>query len=100
MKLTEKRIEENTFFSKQTYERMKKNIEKYENDPDKQYRESVCLCKTCHYLRQGQIVGHSMTKYTCKDCEREEVHENTGVPKYCSKCANTHSICKRCGSSL
>ncbi|MGE7305748.1 hypothetical protein ACQKJG_18165 [Priestia megaterium] len=98
MKLSENKIKTSTFFAEQTYNRMKKQLAKYEADSEKQARLEKALCTTCYYLKSS-IAGQAFTKYNCQHCGEEHTHPNTNVPKYCFKCSKEHNACKKCGAS-
>lgn len=99
MKLTSERIKSETHWSIRHYTDLKKRIEEYENDSRNELRLKNRECKTCHYLRGG-MAGQAFTNYNCKNCDEANSHPNTAVPKYCNKCSDEHSVCKRCGSKL
>lgn len=100
MKLTEEYIQRQTKRAMEQKGRIETNLRKYEKDPEKSRRLAICTCKTCYYLKSGQIAGEAFTKYTCGNCGNEEHHPNTAVPKYCRTCAEIHACCVRCGSKV
>lgn len=75
--------------------------EKYEQnlttDPDKQRRLDRRECKTCHYTIS--ICGQAFTRYTCQQCDKEDLHHNTCVPTLCASCAVSSGLCISCGKS-
>jgi len=100
MKLTNEKIQSNTRFSTNYYERTKKDIAAYEADQEKTHRLKEQECKTCYYLKGGVIAGDAMTSYKCRHCEKENWHENNHPPRYCKNCAASHEVCVRCGASV
>lgn len=99
MKLNEEIVKNETYYSELHYKSLKKKIEKYEADPNKEYRLKNFLCKTCFYLKNG-FAGQAFTKFECKNCDKEEHYPNTNVPKYCFECAGKHDCCVRCASKI
>lgn len=100
MKLTEEYIQRQTKRAIEHQERIKIDLKKYEEDSEKSERLAICTCKTCYYLKSGQIAGDAISKYTCRNCGNEEHHPNTAVPRYCQTCAENNACCVRCGSNI
>lgn len=76
----------------------RKAQERYERevatDPRQKDRLARHECKACYY--QIRINGQAFTQYTCQMCGKEDMHNNTGVPKICDNCADKNVLCARC----
>ncbi|MGG4438389.1 hypothetical protein AAXE64_27945 [Priestia megaterium] len=87
-----------TYYSLKAAHRMKRQLEDYDIDLEKESRLNQQLCKTCHYLKSS-MAGQAFTKYNCQHCGEEHHHPNTNVPKYCPACSDKFDMCKKCGAS-
>jgi hypothetical protein len=67
------------------------------NDLFKEKREARRLCLGCYYLGSHRIVGHGFTPWKCAGCGAEGMHSNTGVPLFCTRCADDYDLCVDCG---
>ena len=52
-----------------------------------------------HQVCQEQeiIVGRAFTEWKCAECERIQMHPDTGVPKVCLECSEKLWLCELCG---
>jgi len=97
-KLSTEKIANQTHWSKQAAEDIRKSLNEYDNDTRKEARLKYGECRSCFYLK-AHVAGQAFTKYDCKNCGETHTHENTAVPRYCRKCAEEHQACRRCGAS-
>lgn len=72
----------------------------YYSDPKRKDRKSKGECKFCFYYASARIGGSAITKYNCKNCNKEQTYGNTCVDKYCIDCAKQLKICKHCGAKM
>lgn len=63
-------------------------------------RFNELLCEDCKLKSGSRIVGQAFTAYTCARCEKEQMHHNTGCPRFCKACALGVYMCQRCGVKL
>ena len=66
-------------------------------DVNNENRHAVGQCVACYYLPTGHIVGHMFTAWVCQSCGADAQHHNTGVPRYCIRCAHSIGMCITCG---
>jgi ribosomal protein S27E len=69
--------------------------ERIRSDSEKKDRIEACLCKACHYF--SQLGGAAITNRECAGCGKDQTFGSTATDALCLDCANTHSLCKRCG---
>lgn len=99
MRLSQEEVLFHTRYAKMHYETLKEGIEAYETDSQSVARMQARECKTCYYLKNAAAM-QAFTSYTCKNCEKEEMYQNSHVPSYCMDCSNAYSCCVRCGAGL
>jgi hypothetical protein len=63
-------------------------------DPHQKDRLAQHECKACYYA--VRISGQAFTHYACRQCGKEGMHHNTGVPLLCDDCADKGVLCSRC----
>lgn len=74
----------------------RKQLSAYEADTRQDQRRSRGECRACFYLG-AKIAGQGFTAYTCRNCERQNEHPNTAVPRLCRTCADERNLCVHCG---
>lgn len=99
-KISEQQLHINTSRSKEYYADMLMKIHNYDQDERSTTRLLRRECKTCFYLKGGQVVLQAFTDYNCDACKNEYTHHNGGVPRYCIACSTEFEICVKCGSEL
>lgn len=52
------------------------------------------LCEKCR-TRRG-AAGQMFSSYTCSECNKQDSHANTAVPKICKDCADKFNMCRKC----
>lgn len=81
---------------------MIKSAVKYANlltqDPDREKRVEVSLCKPCFY--SVGMGGAAITTQPCACCEKPQVYSSTNTDALCLECAQEHSLCKHCMGDL
>lgn len=81
--------------AKQRVDSTLKLAEQLRTDPEKAARQEASLCKACYYFTQ--MGGAAMTNRECAGCGKDQMYGSTATDTLCLDCANTHSLCKRCG---
>lgn len=76
-----------------------KRYEAARTDARRDQRIASHECLFCFYFGHG-MAGQAMTEYTCKGCDKEQMHGNTAVPKLCASCAKDMDACRRCGGQF
>lgn len=92
-------INHSTYLKKEQEKNIKNFAEKLTNDPDKEIREKLSLCKICYY-REGVLAGQAFTHRNCSFCEKEEVYPTTNTDSLCHPCAKKNNCCKHCSADL
>lgn len=75
-----------------------KLAKRFKEDPDKKHRLASCKCLVCYYSET--LAGQGFTQYTCRVCNKEELHHNTNTPELCLKCAQEKNLCRDCCAYL
>jgi hypothetical protein len=89
-----------TFWTIKALRNYRKRLVQIREDRERKVRAQRGLCHVCYYLRRGAVVGQGFTEYQCKQCGKPHMHENTGVPKLCRKCAEQSGRCRQCAADL
>lgn len=69
-----------------------------EEDPRKDERLEIPLCKTCMYM--PRLGGAAITKSNCAICGEEIVNASTNTNLVCQTCAKLHDLCAHCGGDV
>lgn len=77
----------------------RKLIRDMESDKRRDGREKLGECHICFYL-DARVVGRAFTSFACDLCGTESMHEDTGTPRLCDRCAKQHGLCRRCKGNL
>ena len=70
------------------------------HDPDRAKRLEAGECVACFYLRGDRICGQAFTEWECGQCGKQDMHSNTGTPKFCADCSWKYCVCTQCGADL
>ena len=80
--------------------KMRKRLELYDSDSEKDRRIAENICKYCNYIGSDNVVFDAFTKNHCKHCGEEMIFANSNVDKYCLGCAKKLNVCRHCGSEM
>lgn len=93
-------LQSNTHLSAQHMRNSIAHAKAAEADTEREQRLKERLCATCFYLRRGRLVGQAFTEWRCCSCNCLFMHHNTGTPRLCDECGDTHQACVECGADL
>lgn len=82
-----------TYTTKAHMDHYLETAEKLQSDPEREKRESACICKWCFYMSS---VGVDWTR-PCIVCG---VEMPLTRDKVCLMCAKEHHLCVKCGGDL
>ena len=88
-------IAKNTLeFNNRRMSNLRRKINNYLEDNEKEERLKLNLCKWCYYMKVDEVVMNAFTTQICRRCA------TTDINMYCDDCAKTINVCKHCGSSM
>lgn len=76
----------------------RKFIEKIDNDPDKDERLSLQICKVCYYTKRISL--QAFTNTSCGCCNVDMIFPNSDIDSLCERCARINNACKHCGGEM
>lgn len=78
---------------------LKRMLERYKADSQKESRRKDFKCKYCTYINSG-IGGSAITISKCKICGQDVFNGSTDTDIYCQECAKKYNLCSHCGGNL
>lgn len=100
MSWNQKDIEFKNKINKMKYRSMKKDIDDFEWDKEKDCRLEKQHCKTCHYLNRHKGHFQAFTTSVCCGCGKEMTFATSDQDKLCANCRKERNLCIKCGGTL